>query len=389
MKEKIVVTGIGLITPLGDGREKTWHSLVEGGSGITPCEGLPVSAAGIIQDVPGADTVPRPAVLARRAAEEALQDAEISIERFDPAHIACTVSSSKPNIGWNDIFSFSQESCGNHIRKQYSITGPGGNYSAACATGLASIKAGMMILMDENADICLAGSAESSLHPLYVSGFKQMGVLADNAGDPAEAIRPFSPDRTGFLPGEGAGVFVLEKESSARKRGVRIYGSIASCVLGNDAYHPVLFNGNGKYIARVIHEAVDQAGWMQSALSGKGPADWYESCYINAHGTATMLNDRLETSALRHVFGSGNVPACSSTKAGTGHLLGAAGSVETAFALLALRDNMIPPTLNLHEKDPACDLDYTPLYARQKKLDCALSLSYGFGGHIGAIALMD
>lgn len=371
MQDKIVVTGIGLVTPLGVGREETWRNLIAGESGIDYIEGLPIEAVGKVRTVSDEKKFSRQTHLALIAAQEALEDAEVNLKKINPEQFACTVSVSKPDIlPW---VNFSQETAGRMIRENFKLKGPGGNYSAACATGLVSVKAGMMYLLEGKADFCIAGSSESSLNSLYIAGFKQIGVLAEIPGNPKSAIKPFDADRTGFLPGEGAGIFVLEKESSARERGAHIYGGIASCVLGNDGYHPVLFNANGMHIAHVIREAISRAGW-----------DCVD--YINAHGTATRLNDRLETLAIKYVFDRDAV-SISSTKAGTGHLLGAAGSVETAFGLLAMRDGIIPQTLNLRKNDPECDLDYTPLKTRRKRVNRVLSLSYGFGGHIGAIAL--
>ncbi|MFH1379774.1 MAG: beta-ketoacyl synthase N-terminal-like domain-containing protein, partial [bacterium] len=271
----------------------------------------------------------------------------------------------------------SQESAGDAVRKQFKISGPGGNYTAACATGIVSLHAGMMYLKSGEADYCIVGSAESSLNSFYTAGFKRMGVYAEISGAPSKALKPFSIDRSGFLPAEGAGVLIIEKSSSAIQRGAHIYGTVDACVIGNDGYDPVFFNSNGKNIARVIHEAVIRAKW-----------ELHQVDYINAHGTGTKLNDYLEASALTRVFGGRKINlSVSSTKAGTGHLLGAAGSVETGFALLAMRDGIVPPTLNLIKKDPAWDLDFTGLYARRKKIHRVMSLSYGFGGHIGAVSL--
>lgn len=377
--EKVVVTGIGLVTPLGIGREPTWSNLIAGRSGIDWIDGLPIPAAGRVKKCLSG---PRTAAFAEMAAGEAIADAGLEQDTSLGLRCGCTVSAGKADIGSYpgmidpDTGCFSQESANCRIRKRWHLAGPGGNYSAACATGIVSINAGMMYLKTHAADACLVGSSESSLSDFYLNGFKKMGVYAPVHEHPDRAIKPFDRDRSGFLPGEGAGVMMLEKATAARKRGVHIYASVESCVIGSDGYHQIIFNANGKNIARVINEAIARAGWK------KGEID-----YINAHGTGTRLNDRLESMAFKHVFGDHAYRlSISSTKAGTGHLLGAGGSVEAAFCLLAMRDHTVPPTLNLLHEDPVCDLDYTPLYAREKTITRALSLSYGFGGHIGAVA---
>jgi 3-oxoacyl-[acyl-carrier-protein] synthase II len=254
------------------------------------------------------------------------------------------------------------------LYKIFKLRGPVQNITAACATGTNSPILAAQWIRHGVCDLVLAGAVESSLHPLYFAGFDQMGVLARSV------VCPFDKRRQGFALGEGAGIFVLERKDHALMRGARIYGEITGWAMANDASHAVAFGRSGSVIAEAIARALQRAG--------RDRVD-----YINAHGTATPLNDIIETRAIKKAFGAraGSI-SLSSTKAATGHLLGASGAVEFAFSLLALRDQIIPPTLNLCEPDSECDLDYTPQHVRMATVESVMSLSFGFGGQIGVIA---
>jgi 3-oxoacyl-[acyl-carrier-protein] synthase II len=371
--ETAVVTGIGLVTALGFGREKTWQAILNGQSGIRPdplCAGY--LTAPLPDFYPPAET--RLLSMAFLAAAEALYDSSIDMAGVEACRRGCTVSVSKPNLASarpNEIQVtdlFMPDTLGRQLATIFKLAGPVRNIAAACATGTDSIIMAADWIRHGLCDMVLAGAVESSLHPLYQAGFGQMGVLA------ARCVRPFDRHREGFALGEGAGILVVERKDAAIMRGAHIYGAIAGGTMANDVHHPIAFEPSGATIATALRATL--------AKAGLGGVD-----YINAHGTATKLNDIIETRAIKTAFGAhAKDISISSTKAATGHLLGASGAVECALALLAMRDNVVPPTLNLCAPDDECDLDYTPAVARQKKLESVMSLSFGFGGQIGIIA---
>jgi 3-oxoacyl-(acyl-carrier-protein) synthase len=361
---KVVVTGIGLTTPLGIGRERTWGNLLDGHSAVRRDQIFPDVLTSRINDldVP-AET--RLLSLGFLAAAEAIHDATLASFFYPPERLGCTVSVSKPDISFKDLFYTS--TLGKQLFRIFNFRGPMQNLAAACATGADSIILGADWIRQGVCDAVLAGSAETSLNELYVSGFRQMGVLS------AKGVRPFDRNRDGFAIGEGAGIVMLERADTAIMRGAKIYGEVSGWDMSNDASGPVAFNSDGSSITGAIKRALKRAG-LESVD------------YINAHGTATYLNDIVETRAICGAFGTAasKIPV-SSTKAATGHLLGACGAVEAAFCLLSMRDAAIPPTLNLQEPDPECGLDYVPGVARHKVISRAMSLSFGFGGQIGVI----
>jgi len=370
---RVVITGIGTVTPLGFGRELNWKSVVEGMSAIKrqPRENM-LSARVQNLDVPGET---RLLSLAFLAAAEALEDAGMDFHSFDTTRFGCTVSASKPNIvtGRNGVLVLpeigAQSVLPEQIARVFKLRGPVRNIAAACATGADSVIIGAEWIRRGLCDAVLCGAAEAPFNDLYCAGFLRMGVLAKNA------VKPFDRNREGFALGEGAGVLVLEKYDAAFLRGAKMYGTVESYAMANDAYSPVSFEPQGRVIADAISRAL-------------GKSDMPD--YINAHGTATRANDAVETAALKRVFGAGAASlAVSSTKAATGHMLGASGAVELGFCLLAMRDNILPPTLNLTDADPCCSLDYIAGAARRKQVKSALSLSFGFGGHIAAVLLTD
>ncbi len=377
--KKIVVSGLGLVTPIGNGREKTWAALLSGQTGIrigTDGLGAPV----LDFSLNGARS--RMGDFALLAAEEALIHAGFNPQNLSPFSIGCAVSQSKPIIGavtpafagettldasllLASFFGWSAEEV---VRDKFKLNGPCANVVAACATGVASINLGASWIQEGLCDIALVGASESSLNPVYRSGFSQMGVLAE--GNP-QSVRPFDRERSGFAIGEGSAVLVLESESSVRARGHRPLVALGRSVLHHSAKDAIRFDDDGSYVARLL-----------SAVSGKSQPD-----YINAHGTATVMNDLIESRGIKLAFKEkAQSIKVSSTKAATGHLLGAAGAIEAAFAILALRDQVAPPTLNLEHPDPECDLDYVPARAVPHSISQAVSLSYGFGGQMGAVS---
>jgi 3-oxoacyl-[acyl-carrier-protein] synthase II len=244
------------------------------------------------------------------------------------------------------------------------------NLASACATGVQSVMVGAEWIREGRCDAVLAGASESSLHPLYLSGFGQMGVLSKK-----NRVRPFDRERDGFVIGEGAAVFLLESFASAQKRNAKVYGELAGWDFSCDAHHMTRFNSNGGRMADSLRRALRRADLSPAAVD-----------YVNAHGTGTPLNDRLECSALLDVFGGRKSLRVSSTKGATGHLLGATGAVELAFCLLALRDQCLPPTVNL-EIPETQEIDFLSQKARIQKAGVAATLSFGFGGSLAAMVI--
>lgn len=358
-KRRVVVTGIGLVCPLGADRETSWRALVQDRSAV----GTTGAFAPVVEG-----PEPRTVALALRAAQESWTDAQL--ESVDPDRVACVVSSSKPVLGAGDAWVCDPpERVPAAVARQHDIQGAVLNIASACATGAQSLLMGAGWILEGRADVVLAGAAESALHPLYLAGFKKLGVLSERG-----IVRPFDRDRDGFVVGEGAAVFVLESLARAQARGCKIYGEVLGGNFSSDAHHATRFNSNGRTMAACLQKALQQAGLTTQHLD-----------YVNAHGTATSLNDSLETQALLSLFPV-NPPPVSSTKGATGHLLGATGAVEIAFSLLALRDGILPPTLNM--ENPETDrLDFVPNHARPATLGQVASLSFGFGGTLAAVVL--
>jgi 3-oxoacyl-[acyl-carrier-protein] synthase II len=368
----IVITGIGLATPLGLGREKSWGQLLLSKSAVSPDLLNPDILTARIE---GLNLAPetRMLSLAFLAAAEALSDSGLNPQLSDYDKLGCTLSSSKPNLlnsaGNKIIFSeiFLQSTVGMQLARVLKLGGRVINVSAACATGAVSIIEAARLIESGECDAVIAGAVEASFHPLYVAGFSQMGVLAKNIAC------PFDRKREGFALAEGSGALVLERKDIAVLRGAKIYGELSGWGMSCDTQNTVNFDPSGKNIALAVKKAL--------SMSGTGSVG-----YINAHGTGTSLNDVMETRAYREAFGDRvfDIPV-SSTKAATGHLLGASGAVEAAFCLLALRDGALPPTLNLTDTDRDCGLSHIPHRPLERNIDSSMSVSYGFGGQIAAL----
>lgn len=376
MKERIVITGFEMITPLGEDSVKTWNALKENKSGIIKTNHLPCElvAYAKIEDVDE-----RVYKMGLKATVGAINKAGIVSEELKNSRIGITLSLSKQNIPYlldnNDLPKFLPISLGNYIKEKLNLRGLTKNVISACSTGNTSIVAGIQLLFEDEYDYVICGAAESSINPLICSGFMNMGVLAKNSGYPEKSVRPYDKNRTGFVIGEGCGVLILETLKHALKRNAKIYAEIAGYSIKNDAYSISSLEPSATVISKSIQECIEMAKIRPENID-----------YINSHGTATLQNDIIETKAIKLALGkyaySVNI---SSTKAATGHLLGASSAVEAIFCILAMQENLIPPTLNLEEPDPQCDLNYTPLNWVNREVNYALSLAYGFGGHVSAI----
>jgi 3-oxoacyl-[acyl-carrier-protein] synthase II len=407
-RRRVVVTGLGLITPLGTGTDRNWESLVAGRSGvrsITRFDASTVSAriAGEVPDFDPERFIERRDVrkmdlfiqYAVAAAQMAADDARLPQPLDAPARTGVIVG-----VGLGGIVSL-QESCelflGGNIRRlspffiprlipnmaagsvaiRFGARGPNYATTSACASGAHAVGEALMLIRDGRQDVMLAGGAEAPLCLLGLGGFCAMRALATSFNDePARASRPFDARREGFVIAEGAGMLVLEELEHARRRDAHVYAEVLGYGASCDAHH----------MTQPAPEGAGAAECMALALADADLAPERVG-YVNAHGTGTPFNDEAETLALKRVFGDhARRLAVSSTKSMTGHLLGAAGAVEAIYAVLALVRGVLPPTINLEAPDPACDLDYVPGTARQVAVDVALSNSFGFGGTNAVLA---
>ena len=394
--EPIVITGIGLIASVGNDRESVWRAVRQGQSGVRSLSGVPGVPASLSIGAPVClpPEFPgqlKPVALSLHAADEALADAEIDFSRIDAHRFGCAISGHMGDTGWFDEQRrhlappeprdvpwwhqwFPNTACST-VANRYGFAGPRLCHSTACASGLIEVLSAVRSIRDGQCDLALAGSAEA-FHPLFAAGFQAMRVLAHH-DDPRQASRPFDRRRSGFVMGEGAAMFVLERLSHARRRGARIYAEIAGGKMQAEAHHVTGLDTESDTLAYLIHQTLRDARLSPGDLG-----------YINAHGTGTQQNDVVETRGIRRALGRAADRICvSSTKSMLGHLVNAAGSVELAITALALRDGFAPPTVNLTHPDPECDLDCIPLVGRRTTLEHALKLSVAFGGHMAAIVL--
>jgi 3-oxoacyl-[acyl-carrier-protein] synthase II len=405
MKKRVVVTGMGIISPLGIGLEDNWAAITEGRSGVGliskfDAEGFPVQIAGEVKGFAPEDYIGHKEVkkmdtfihYALVSSQFALQDSGYEVTESNAERTGVLVGvglGGLPAIEkYHDIFKekgvrkitpfFIPMLIANLASGQISINigakGPNTCVVTACATGTHSIGDAAKLIQYGEADAMIAGGTESVITPLCVGGFNAAKALSTRNDDPQGASRPFDKDRDGFVIGEGCGVVVLEELEMAKKRGAKIYGEIIGYGLNSDAYHITATDPEGKGAARCIELALKSGGINKEDID-----------YINAHGTSTGA-DATETTAIKSVFGDrAKQMAVSSTKSMTGHLLGAAGGVEAIFSLMALKHGILPPTINYTTPDPECDLDYVPNQAREKKIEVALSNSFGFGGTNGVL----
>lgn len=405
-RRRVVVTGLGIVSPIGLDGAANWSALMAGQSGITRITRFDASAfatqiAGEVKDFDATQYIL--AKDARRmdifmhygiaAALQAFRDSGLEVTDQNAEHFGCCIGS---GIGGLPLIEdthnsylqggprkispfFIPGSIINMISGNVSILlglkGPNYCIVTACTTATHCIGDSARMIEYGDADVMLAGGAESSITPLAVGGFSAAKALSIRNDDPATASRPWEIERDGFVLGEGAGVVVLEEYEHARKRGAQIYAELAGFGMSADAYHITAPSENGEGAARCMRNALRNANMNPEAVD-----------YVNAHGTSTPLGDVAENNAVKAVFAAhSNKLAISSTKSLTGHLLGAAGGIEAVYSALAVYHQIAPPTINLFEPDPACDLDYVPLTAREMKIDIAMSNSFGFGGTNGTL----
>ncbi len=407
MKKRVVITGVGAVSPLGNDAESLWDGLLEGRSGIGPITAFdttdyPVTFAGEVRDFDPAQWIhpkdvkklDRFLLFALAAGKMALQDSSLTVTEENEEDIAIYVGSGVGGLastaeacdilasrGPGRLSPFTVPKmlinlASGHLSLHLGTKGPNFSHVSACATGNHSIGEAMRCIQYGDARIAIAGGSEAAILPIAVGGFAKMRALSRRNDDPQGASRPFDLDRDGFVLGEGAGVVILEELESARARGARIYCELAGYGATSDAHHMTAPDPEGRGATRCMQRAMSDAGWNPESID-----------YINAHGTSTNFNDSIETMAIHKAFGAhARKLAVSSTKSMTGHLLGGAGGLEAVISALCIQRGVIPATTNLDTPDPECDLDYVPHTARQTQVRRVLSNGFGFGGTNGTLA---
>jgi 3-oxoacyl-[acyl-carrier-protein] synthase II len=400
--QRVVITGLGLITPLGKDVPSTWEAVLAGRSGAGPitqfdCSQYKTRIAAEVKDFDptlfmdrrDARRIDRCGQIAMVAAQQALADANFDMAEHDPYRVGVLIGSGIGGIhtlldqldvllekGPRRVSPFTipglmLNAPSAHISIVTGARGPNLALATACATGSNALGEAFEIIRRGSADVMIAGGAEAAIVRLAMAAFDNLGALSTRNEDPERASRPFDALRDGFVMAEGAGVVLLERLDQARARGVHIYAELAGYGATGDAFHITAPAEDGSGAAECMRLAIEAAGLRPTDVD-----------YINAHGTSTPLNDASETLSIKSVFGdyAYKVPI-SSTKSMTGHLMGAAGAIEAAFTVLAMRDQILPPTINHEMPDPVCDLDYVPNVARRSTVNVAMSNSFGFGGH--------
>lgn len=405
---RVVITGIGLVSPLGVGREKNWKHFLSGKNGIGhiskfDTSGFSSKIAGEVKDFDPLDFIERKQArkmdpfiqYAVAAAHLAVEDSSVKLALLEGDRTGVYVGSGIGGIGSIEknhkilldkgptrispfflIAAIINEASG-QISIKFRTTGPNLANATACSTSTHSVGDSFRIIASGDADIMLAGGAEAPVTPLGVAGFCSMRALSVRNDEPHKASRPFDADRDGFVISEGAAVLVLEELGKALKREANIYAEIVGYGMSGDAYHASAPSPDGSGACHAMKGALEDAGIDQNEID-----------YINAHGTSTPWNDKIETLAIKKVFGKKAYKiAVNSTKSMTGHLLGAAGALEAGITALCLKNQIMPPTINYEKPDPECDLDYVPNKARPSEINYALSNSFGFGGTNGSLLL--
>jgi 3-oxoacyl-[acyl-carrier-protein] synthase II len=400
------VTGVGLVSPLGLGNGANWEALCAGQSGIGPITRFDASQfsariAGEVKDFDPLQFVDKKDVkkmdvfiqLAIAAADFAMGDAKLKVNPECATRTGVFIAS---GIGGFSTIEREHKAlldggprrispffipaaiinlAAGQVSIRFGAKGPNSATCTACSASAHAIGDAFEIIRRNDADVMIAGGSEAAITPMGVGGFAAMRALSTRNDDPQRASRPFDKDREGFVMGEGAGVIILEELEFARRRGASIYAELVGYGMSADAYHITAPSEDGDGGMRVMQAALKQAGIEPSKVD-----------YINAHGTSTPYNDKLETLAIKRLFADhARKVAISSTKSMTGHLLGAAGGLEAGITVLAIRNQMIPPTINYETPDPECDLDYVPNTKRAASIQYALSNSFGFGGTNGAL----
>ncbi|MCC6299112.1 MAG: beta-ketoacyl-ACP synthase II [Anaerolineales bacterium] len=408
MRKRVVVTGMGCISPVGNTAKETWTALLEGKSGAGPITHFDASKhkTRFAAEVKGFDPLAhfgarearkmdRFTQFAMAATVEALEQAGLKIDESNRDRVGIVIGTGIGGIGTimeqaevmrergaDRVSPFLipmmiSDSAAGMLAIRFGARGPNMSIATACATGNNALGEAAEMIRRGAADAMIAGGAEGALVPLTMAGMNVIGALSTRNDDPQGASRPFDKDRDGFLMGEGAGIMILESLESARARGAEILGEIAGYGTSDDAHHVSAPAENGAGAAISMQLALQDSGLSVNDIQ-----------YINAHGTSTVLNDKSETAAIKTVFGETaySIPV-SSTKSMTGHLLGASGAVEAIVSILAIREGVIPPTINYQTPDPVCDLDYVPNQPRKAALKHVMSNSFGFGGHNATLVL--
>ncbi len=408
-KRRVVVTGLGVVSPVGIGTETFWQALLAGKSGVGPITqfdttDFPVKIAGEVKDFDAetyvgdkkaARHMDRNTQFAIAAAIEAAKDANFDIEKEDPTRCGSLIGSGIGGIATTEETVLKIENRGpakvnpfavpmmianmaaGQVSIHFGLQGPVLTDVTACASGTNSIGLALRLIQCGDADVIFAGGTEAAVCKTPMAGFAAMKALSSRDCPPEEASCPFDARRDGFVLGEGAGVLILEELNHAKARGAKIYAELVGYGMSGDAYHMTAPAPGGALQLRSMENAIRDAGLAPDDIS-----------YVNAHGTSTHLNDMNETAALKTLFGERayQVPV-SSTKSMIGHLLGAAGALEAIVCALSIRDQKIHPTINIKERDPECDMDYVAEGAREADVNVAMSNSFGFGGHNAVIVL--
>ena len=401
-KRRVVVTGLGTINPLANNVENTWNKLLDGVSGINHITSfdtstLPVTFAGEVKDFDAneymgkqhARKLDRSAHLSIFATEQALKDAKIDTEKRLGTNVGIVFGTGIGGIGATEdavrifdsrgpsrinplaITQLMPNSSTGQVAIKFGIEGPSLTITTACAASANAVGEAKNLIENGIVDMVITGGTESGTTPMTIAAFAQIRALSTKNETPTEACRPFDKNRDGFVMAEGSTVLVLESEESAKKRGVDIYGYVDGYGSTSDAHHITAPAEGGAGAVRAMEKALNDAKLEKNNVD-----------YINAHGTSTPANDKNETTAIKTLFKEDATSLnISSTKSMTGHLLGGAGAFESLVCLLSLKNNKIPPTINLNNPDSDCDLNYTPNVLLEKELHTAMSNSFGFGGH--------
>ncbi len=402
MSKRVVVTGMGVITPVGNCVEETWQNLLAGKSGISKVtlfdvSDYPTKIAGEIKNFNPEEVLekkeikrtPRFIQYALKTAKEAIMQSGLNLDTIDKEKVAVIIGS---GIGGLNMMEEQQtvllqkgvgrvspflipmlipNMAGAFIAMRYGFKGPNFCIVTACATSTHSIGEAYKLIKRGDADVAITGGVEGAITPLGLAGFCAARSLSERNDEPEKASRPFDKDRDGFVMADGGGILVLEELEFAKKRGAKILAEICGYGASDDAFHMTAPPENGEGGALCMKNALNDAGIKPEEIN-----------YINAHGTSTLLNDRAETKAIKSVFGeyAYKIPI-NSTKSMTGHMLGGTGAVEAVVCILSIMNDILHPTINLENPDPECDLDYVPKVKREHKIKYALTNSFGFGGH--------
>ena len=394
-ENKVVITGMNIISSLGLNLVENWENMVNGNSGVRKItlfdpSGLETQIAAQLPDLfeeyaatkvkkRQSSQMTRVTRMCFVCAKDAVEQAEIDFDNFDKSRAAVILgvvntgntSVEKTPLSRNSILKGMNNAMPAWISMQYGLTGPSYTVATACSSSAYAIGLGCDLIKSGRADIVIAGGADSTINPEEIEGFNQLFALSTRNDDPAKASRPFSEDRDGFVIGEGAGIMILESEASAKKRGAIIYGELAGYALTSEGYNIMAPKKDGEGMAETMEKALQNSGVEKSEVD-----------YISAHGTSTMLNDLYETMAIKKVFGErASSLTVSSQKSMIGHTVGAAGVIEGIVTVLSIKNNLLTPTINLNKPDPELDLDYIPNQSRVKNVRLALSNSFAFGGH--------